>query len=90
MVNTISIQSSQITTVILPRIILPLDNRIIIGETNTLDLYCYEDTDGDGVSDKKTSGIKEVPVVVTLNTSPVASSGQWITTTHIRPTIITV
>ena len=38
---------------VLPRIVLPLDNRIIIGETNTLDLYCYEDTDGDGVADKK-------------------------------------
>jgi mono/diheme cytochrome c family protein/glucose/arabinose dehydrogenase len=38
---------------LLPRIVLPLDKRVIIGETNTLDLYCYEDTNGDGVSDKK-------------------------------------
>ncbi|NQZ60285.1 MAG: hypothetical protein HRT88_22780, partial [Lentisphaeraceae bacterium] len=39
---------------LLPRIILPLDNRVLIGETNSLDLYCYEDTSGDGVADKKT------------------------------------
>ena len=38
---------------LLPRMVLPLDNRVIIGETNTLDLYCYEDTTGDGVADKK-------------------------------------
>ncbi len=39
---------------LLPRMILPLDKgRVVIGETNTLDLYLYTDTDGDGVSDKK-------------------------------------
>lgn len=38
---------------ILPRILLPLDDRIIIGETNTQDLYVYRDTDGDGVADEK-------------------------------------
>jgi len=43
---------------LIPRIVLPLDNRVIIGETNTLDLYCYEDTDGDGVSDKKSLWFK--------------------------------
>lgn len=39
---------------LLPRILLPLDDRIIIGETNTDDLYIYRDTDGDGVADEKT------------------------------------
>ncbi len=39
---------------LLPRILLPLDDRIIIGETNTNDLYIYRDNDGDGVSDEKT------------------------------------
>jgi len=39
---------------LLPRILLPLDDRIIIGETNTDDLYIYRDKDGDGVSDEKT------------------------------------
>lgn len=38
---------------ILPRILLPLDDRVIIGETNTLDLHIYRDTDGDGVADEK-------------------------------------
>lgn len=38
---------------LLPRIILALDDRIIIGETNTLDLYSYRDTNGDGVADEK-------------------------------------
>jgi len=39
---------------LLPRILLPLDDRIIIGETNTDDLHIYRDKDGDGVSDEKT------------------------------------
>jgi glucose/arabinose dehydrogenase/mono/diheme cytochrome c family protein len=39
---------------LLPRILLPLDDRIIIGETNTDDLYVYRDSDGDGVADEKT------------------------------------
>jgi glucose/arabinose dehydrogenase/mono/diheme cytochrome c family protein len=39
---------------LLPRIILPLnEGECVIGETNTLDLYLYTDTNGDGVSDKK-------------------------------------
>ena len=38
---------------LLPRIMLPLDDRIIIGETNTDDLYIYRDSDGDGVADEK-------------------------------------
>ena len=44
---------------VLPRIILPLDDRVVIGTTNTLDLYAYRDTDtdtdtdGDGVADEK-------------------------------------
>jgi glucose/arabinose dehydrogenase/mono/diheme cytochrome c family protein len=39
---------------LLPRIMLPLDDRIIIGETNSDDLYIYRDSDGDGVADQKT------------------------------------
>src|SRR5690606_16400661 len=38
---------------LLPRILLPLDDRVIIGETNTNDLYVYRDSDGDGVADEK-------------------------------------
>src|SRR3954468_5726124 len=39
---------------LLPRIMLPLDDRIIIGETNSDDLYIYRDKDGDGIADEKT------------------------------------
>ncbi|MHA3773374.1 DUF7133 domain-containing protein [Verrucomicrobiota bacterium sgz303538] len=39
---------------LLPRMILPLGKgQLVIGETNTLDLFLYTDTDGDGVADKK-------------------------------------
>jgi glucose/arabinose dehydrogenase len=37
----------------LPRMIQPLDDRVLIRETDTFDLYCYRDTDGDGVADEK-------------------------------------
>jgi glucose/arabinose dehydrogenase/mono/diheme cytochrome c family protein len=43
---------------LLPRIMLPLDDRIIIGETNSDDLYIYRDTNGDGVADEKTLWFK--------------------------------
>ncbi len=39
--------------VVLPRMILPLDDRILINETYTEDYYSYRDTDGDGVADEK-------------------------------------
>ncbi|WP_246146441.1 DUF7133 domain-containing protein [Rubripirellula lacrimiformis] len=37
---------------VLPRMVLPLLDRVIIRETNTFDLKSYQDTDGDGVADK--------------------------------------
>ncbi|MEO1996659.1 MAG: protein containing Coagulation factor 5/8 type, partial [Planctomycetaceae bacterium] len=37
---------------ILPRMVLPLLDRVLIRETNTLDLKSYQDTDGDGVADR--------------------------------------
>lgn len=37
----------------LPRLLLPLANGVLIGETDTNDIYLYEDTNGDGVSDEK-------------------------------------
>lgn len=36
----------------LPRMVLPLKNKVLIRETNTLDIKSYEDTDDDGVADK--------------------------------------
>jgi mono/diheme cytochrome c family protein/glucose/arabinose dehydrogenase len=38
---------------LLPRFVLPLDDRIMVGVTNTLDLWTYRDTTGDGVADEK-------------------------------------
>lgn len=37
---------------VLPRMVLPLIDKVIIRETNTLDLKSFQDTDGDGVADK--------------------------------------
>nr|WP_186776322.1 cytochrome C [Rubripirellula reticaptiva] len=37
---------------LVPRMVLPLLDRVIIGETNTLDLKSYQDTNDDGVADK--------------------------------------
>jgi mono/diheme cytochrome c family protein/glucose/arabinose dehydrogenase len=38
---------------VLPRMILPLADGLLINETDTEDLYLYRDTDGDGVADTK-------------------------------------
>lgn len=70
---------------VLPRIVLPLDHRIIIGETNTLDLYCYEDTDGDGVADKKELWYKGGPRGGNLEHQPsglIWSMDNWMYTTY--------
>ena len=42
-----------IDDLILPRMLLPLQDGVIVRETNTLDLHLYRDTDGDGVADDK-------------------------------------
>ena len=42
-----------IDNLLLPRMVLPLDDRVMVGTTNTLDLWNYRDTDGDGVADEK-------------------------------------
>ena len=42
-----------IDNILLPRMVLPLDDRVMVGITNTLDLWNYRDTDGDGVADEK-------------------------------------
>ena len=38
----------------LPRMVLPLDDRVLIRETDTKDIYSYRDTTGIGVADEKT------------------------------------
>ncbi|QDV51969.1 DUF7133 domain-containing protein [Gimesia fumaroli] len=42
-----------VDNMVLPRMILPLDDRIIVNETYTEDYYSYRDTNGDGVADEK-------------------------------------
>ncbi|CDF79825.1 cytochrome c-containing protein [Formosa agariphila KMM 3901] len=42
-----------IDSLILPRILLPLDNRVIVGETYNRSLYSYKDTNGDNIADVK-------------------------------------
>ncbi|MEQ6120702.1 c-type cytochrome [Reichenbachiella sp. MALMAid0571] len=44
-----------IDNLVLPRMILPLDDRLIVNETYTYNLWSYRDTDGDGVADEKTA-----------------------------------
>ena len=42
-----------IDSLVLPRIMLPLDDRVIVGETYTRNLYSYRDTNKDGRADEK-------------------------------------
>lgn len=42
-----------IDSLVLPRMILPLDNRLLVNETYSNNIYSYEDTNGDGVADVK-------------------------------------
>ena len=42
-----------IDSLLLPRMILPLEDELIVNETFSYDLWSYKDTDGDGVADKK-------------------------------------
>lgn len=42
-----------IDSLLLPRMILPLENELIVNETFSYDLWSYKDTDGDGVADEK-------------------------------------
>lgn len=42
-----------VDSLMLPRMILPLENELIVNETYSYDLWSYKDTDNDGVADKK-------------------------------------
>lgn len=42
-----------VDNILLPRMVLPLDDRVMVGITNTLDLWTYRDTTGDGVADEE-------------------------------------
>jgi hypothetical protein len=45
--------STYIDSLVLPRIMLPLDSRILVGETYNRSIYSYRDTTGDGKADEK-------------------------------------
>jgi mono/diheme cytochrome c family protein/glucose/arabinose dehydrogenase len=45
--------SVYIDSLVLPRMILPLDDRLLVNETYTYDLWSYRDSNGDGVADEK-------------------------------------
>lgn len=47
-------ETTFIDSLVLPRMILPLDDRLLVNETYSYDIYSYRDTDGDGVADEKT------------------------------------
>ncbi len=42
-----------IDSLVLPRMILTLDDRLVVNETYTYNLYSYRDTNGDGIADEK-------------------------------------
>ena len=42
-----------IDSLLLPRLILALDDRLLVAETNVNHIYSYRDTDNDGVADEK-------------------------------------
>ncbi len=76
-----------IDKLLLPRMILPLDDRIIVRETGTFDLWSYEDTDDDGIADKKTLWHKGGPRGGNLEHQPsglVWNIDNWIYTTYSR------
>ncbi|HEX9512674.1 MAG TPA: c-type cytochrome [Puia sp.] len=43
-----------IDSLVLPRMMLALDDRLVVNETYTYNLYSYHDTNGDGKADEKT------------------------------------
>jgi mono/diheme cytochrome c family protein/glucose/arabinose dehydrogenase len=45
--------TTYIDSLVLPRMILPLDDRLLVNETYTYDLWSYRDINGDGVADEK-------------------------------------
>lgn len=68
---------------ILPRMVLPLDERVLINVTDTNDIFTYRDTNGDGVSDEKTNFFEGGPRGGNLEHQPsglVMGMDNWIYT----------
>ena len=70
---------------VLPRMILPLRDSVVIRETNTFDLWEYKDTNGDGVADEKSMWHQGGPRGGNLEHQPsglVWNIDNWIYTTY--------
>ncbi|RYD76178.1 MAG: hypothetical protein EOP84_17260, partial [Verrucomicrobiaceae bacterium] len=55
-----------VDNLVLPRMILPLDDRVIIAETYTGKFVSYRDTNGDGVADEKKEVFEDGPTKANL------------------------
>jgi len=74
-----------IDKLLIPRMVLPLEDGIVIGTTNTLDLWLYKDTDGDGVADTKSLYYKGGPRGGNMEHQPsglIWSLDNWVYTTY--------
>ena len=70
---------------LLPRLVMPLDDRVVVGSTNTNDLITYRDTNGDGVADSSTPFYTAGPRGGNLEHQPsglVWGLDNWIYTTY--------
>ena len=70
---------------ILPRMLLPYGDGVLIGETDTSDIYLYRDTNGDGVADQKTLWFAGGPHGGNLEHQPnglLLSMDNWIYSTY--------
>lgn len=77
--------STFLENILLPRMILPLDDRVLIGITNTLDLTTYRDSNHDGVADETRLWYKGGPRGGNMEHQPsglVWGLDNWIYTTY--------
>lgn len=74
-----------IDKLIIPRMVLPLEDGIVVGTTHTLDLWLYKDTDGDGVAEKKSLYYQGGPRGGNMEHQPsglIWSLDNWVYTTY--------
>ena len=68
-----------VDNMVLPRMLLPYGDGVLIGETDTSDIYLYRDTNGDGVADQKTLWFAGGPRGGNLEHQPMDCCSPWIT-----------
>ena len=74
-----------IPLLMLPRIILPLRDSLLVQETDSADIYEYQDTDGDGVADVKKlffRGEERVANLEHQTSGLIWSNDNWLYTTY--------